>query len=239
MIVDNLIKECSCGEKHNFKEETINDIHLLTCNSCGTAHQYLPGWTQDMVSDFYKKRYHSEEQLKIGLREYKDRYDHDYKISLIRLQAYQEYLTSNSKGLDIGSSNSAFVHAANNQGYNFVGIDPGKDIGDDAVTIRSTIEDYDFKDTKFNVITMHDSFEHMVDVRNILKKIVSILESKGKLIIDIPDYYTQAGRHHWRPVQHLWYWNQDQMIHFLQNFSLTIIKITNPIPGKLVFYAEK
>jgi hypothetical protein len=73
MIVDNLIKECSCGEKNNFKEELINDISLLTCTSCGTPHQYLPGWTTDMVADFYKKRYHSEEQLKIGLREYKNR----------------------------------------------------------------------------------------------------------------------------------------------------------------------
>lgn len=239
MVKDNLIKECSCGNSDNFNYKIYNNIELLVCNSCQTPHQYLPGWSVKDVTNFYHQKYHSEEQIKIGLREYKNRYKHDYKIAEVRLDAYSRFLPIHAQGLDIGSSNSAFVHAANNRGYNFIGIDPGKDIGDDALTIRSTIEDYNFEDKKYNFITMHDSLEHMVDVRNIMTKIVSILEKQGVLIIDIPDYFVPEGQHHWRPIQHLWYWNRQQMINFLEGFNLKILQVTNPIPGKLVFYAEK
>lgn len=239
MVHDNLIKECSCGKSDHFISLTYNDIDLLVCSHCQTPHQYLPGWTVNDVSNFYHQNYHSEEQIKIGLKEYKNRYDHDYKIAEIRLTAYSQFLSNTGQGLDVGSSNSAFVHAANNQGYNFIGIDPGKEIGDDKVTIRSTIEDYNFGNKKFNFITMHDSLEHMVDVRSIMKKITTILDTNGMLIIDIPDYYAPEGQHHWRPVQHLWYWNKRQMTDFLTQFNLNIIQITNPIPGKLVFYVRK
>lgn len=239
MIQDNLIKECSCGKSDTFYQSSHNGIELLICNYCKTPHQYLPGWTQENVNEFYAKKYHSEEQLKIGLQEYKNRYNHDYEIANIRLEAYRPYLQLHMKGLDIGSSNSAFVHAARNQEYNFIGIDPGQTIGDDAVTIRSTIQDYDFGNEKFDFITMHDSFEHMVNVRIIMEKISSILNQEGYLIIDIPDYYVPEGKHHWRPVQHLWYWNANQMSEFIEEFQMKIVKITNPIPGKLVFYAKR
>lgn len=239
MITDNLITECSCGNQKSFIKETKNKIELLTCTECGVSHQYLPGWTSSMIVDFYKSKYHSEEQRKIGLREYKDRYEHDYQIAEIRLAAYQHYIDKDTKGLDVGSSNSAFVHAARNKGIDFIGIDPGNSIGDETVTIKSTFQDYDFGSMKFNMITMHDSFEHMVEVRKIVSKISFILIKGGYVIIDIPDYFVPAGLHHWRPIQHLWYWNKDQLINFLTEFGLQIINITNPIPGKLVFYAQK
>jgi hypothetical protein len=89
------------------------------------------------------------------------------------------------------------------------------------------------------MITMHDSLEHMVEVRKILDKIYNLLNTNGYLIIDIPDYYVTAGRHHWRLVQHLWYWDREQMTQLLEEFKMKIIRITNPIPGKLVFYVQK
>lgn len=239
MITDNLIKECSCGEQSNFKNEVINEISLLTCNVCGTPHQYLPGWDPGMVVEMYALNYHTDEQRKLGRQDYIERYEHDLYIANLRLHEYDTLLFKGMKGLDIGSSNSAFVHAARKRQYDFMGIDPSHHIGDDAVTIRSTIQDYDFGNVKFDMITMHDSLEHMVEVRKILSKIYSLLNNDGYLIIDIPDYYAEAGRHHWRPIQHLWYWNKDHMIKFLEEYKLKIIKITNPIPGKLVFYAQK
>jgi len=239
MISNNLIQECSCGETKNFISKIINDIPLLICNVCDVPHQCLPGWTPEMIVEMYKTTYHSEEQKKIGLREYKDRYNHDYKVAKLRLDAYHNYISRSTIGLDVGSSNSAFVHAARHEGLDFIGIDPGHEIGDSNLTIRSTIQDYEFEDRKFNLITMHDSLEHMVEVRNIVTKIVSILEDKGFLIIDIPDYYVPEGIHHWRPVQHLWYWNKHQMIQFLNYFNLSVVEVANPIPGKLVFYAQK
>ena len=239
MIIDNLIKECSCGETTNFKHEVINAIPLLTCNSCGTPHQYLPGWDSKMVVEMYALKYHTDEQEKLGRQAYKERYDHDKQVAILRLNEYNPYLHKGMKGLDIGSSNSAFVHAARAKQFDFMGIDPGHDIGDSSVTVRSTIQEYDFSSLKFDIITMHDSLEHMVEVRKIMQKVVGLMNDKAYLIIDIPDYYVPEGLHHWRPVQHLWYWNRDQMIAFLQEFGLSIVKIANPIPGKLVFYAQK
>jgi hypothetical protein len=236
MINDNLIKTCSCSNNSSFLASRENDIDLLVCTHCGTPHQYLPGWTQDKVIEYYKNLYHTDAQQAIGHQAYKDRYEHDLKIANIRLNSYT-HLTPGMIGLDIGSSNSAFVHAARARGITCIGIEPGKDIGDDATTIRQPIQEVSLPISSQDFITMHDSLEHMVDIRAIVGKIQSLLKIGGNLIVDIPDYFVPEGLHHWRPVQHLWYWNEQQMINLLKEFGLTTNKVIRPIPGKIVFYA--
>ena len=232
-----VITACTCGNNVFFQRCTVNDIDLLVCENCHTAHQYLPNWTEKQIEEFYQSFYHTTEQVKIGCTEYKDRYDHDCRISQIRLNAYADYIKPAAKLLDIGSSNSAFVHVARSRGIDSIGIEMGLDIGDDAVTIRGNIKDSDLAENSFDFITLHDVIEHIVDPLAVLEKIKYICRPDGILIIDLPNYWTEAGRHHWRPVQHLWYWNEDQMCEVLEAVGFNIIKVVEPIPGKLVFYA--
>lgn len=237
--MDTLIKKCICGNKTHFNKMSINNIDVLECNICKTKHQYLSNFSSKNLLDFYTNEYHDLFQKTKGIISYSERYEHDCKIANLRLKEYAEYISPPLKGLDIGSSNSAFVHEANKLEFNVKGLEPGFEIGDSKLTIRKTIEAYKCSSNTYDFITMHDSIEHLVDVSNSIKKVYRILKKSGYVFIDLPDFYSPAGKHHWKKIEHLWFFSKDDLKVFLEKIGFEIIKITNPIPGKLVFYCKK
>jgi hypothetical protein len=86
---------------------------------------------------------------------------------------------------------------------------------------------------------MHDSIEHMVDVNGALEKIHKILKENGTLILDLPDYFSPKGQHHWKHIEHLWFFTEEQFADVLKNNRFEVFNITKPIPGKLVYYTRK
>jgi hypothetical protein len=239
MTEKNLIKSCICGNTHDFTELTINNIPVLKCTDCGVVHQILENWKDQDLINFYTYDYHKIFQERKGVISYADRYIHDLNIANIRLNAYKGFLPSYSKGLDVGSSNSAFVHAAKQRGYDCWGLEPGTDIGDLSCTITGTLENTDIKPSHYDWITMHDSIEHMVDVSISLSKAREILKPKGKIIIDLPHFWIPEGQHHWKSIEHLWFFTKDEFVNILDQMKFDTIEIKEPVPGKLVFYAIK
>lgn len=239
MLEDNLIKTCTCGNGGLFLKKTVNDIAAVECANCGILHQDLPGYDEEKYFNFYKTSYHEDFQKNRGTMTYEERYAHDVTVSELRLWEYRYYIHPPQTGLDIGSSNSAFVHTANKDGYNCMGLEPGANVGDDAVTIRGTLQTVELLPNHYDFVTMHDSIEHMVDVNHALAKVFASLKSNGRLILDLPDYFNKTGRHHWKEIEHLWFFTEQQFDKILRSHGYCIDKITKPIPGKLVFYARK
>ena len=239
MINHNLINECVCGNKTTFNTYVTNSILVAKCDKCGVVHQSLPGWNSEKYVKFYESDYHEHYQESRGTETYTARYNHDRNVSKLRLNEYTPVINKGSVGLDIGSSNSAFVHECNDQGYKVIGLEPGKHIGDNQVTIRGTLESVNLEGNHYDFITMHDSIEHMVNINSALEKIHNLLASNGVLILDLPDYFNTAGKHHWKHIEHLWFFSKDDMISILSRHNLQVFKITEPIPGKLVFYSRK
>lgn len=239
MLKNNLINSCTCGNKNNFDRKIINDIDTLECKFCGVIHQELIGWNKTKLSYFYKNEYHRKFQEEKGVTAYQDRYQHDCNVADLRLDAYQPFLSHGTLGLDIGSSNSAFVHRAISRGYRCKGLEIGNDIGDSSVTIRGSLGEIFIEPDSFDWITMHDSIEHMVDVVNALQEVRRLLRSSGLVIIDLPDFWNTAGRHHWKEVEHLWFYTAPQMTSILEQSRFCVVDVKCPLPGKLVFYARK
>lgn len=239
MIEKNLIKSCVCGNTTDFQKRIIHGIDVLVCNPCEIVHQELINWTDKSYLSFYENDYHAKFQKIKGRKTYQENYDHDCEVAEKRLEKYMQYLTPGMKGLDIGSSNSAFVHRARNKNLECWGLEPGHNIGDDTVTIRGSIVSARFESASFDFITMHDSIEHIVDVQSTLKNVSNILKPYGYLILDLPDYWIESGYHHWKYIEHLWYFTAEQMQNILKNYDFTIVGVDRPIPGKLVFYAQK
>jgi SAM-dependent methyltransferase len=237
MLNNNLIKKCTCGNDSDFSNLFVNMLEVVSCGKCDVLHQFLEGWTQEDYHNFYKTDYHKKYQEEKGVVTYKDRYEHDCKVADMRLDAY--CLPDYSVGLDIGSSNSAFVHRARARNIQCLGLEPGEDIGDDSVTIRGTLESAYINPDHFDFVTMHDSIEHMIDVNSALYKVREILKTGGQLILDLPDYFSPSGSHHWKRIEHLWFFTEDQFEKVLDKSGFTVDKIIAPIPGKLVYYARK
>jgi SAM-dependent methyltransferase len=239
MLDNTLIKTCTCGNTENFEKKTLNNLPVVECKECGVVQQDLPGYDADKYYCFYKNDYHEGFQKNRGTMTYDERYEHDVKVAEARLVAYKYYIHPPQVGLDVGSSNSAFVHTANKQGYNCMGLEPGENIGDDAYTIRGTLDSVDLQDNYYDFVTMHDSIEHMIDVNSALAKIFKSLKSNGRLLLDLPDYFNKAGKHHWKPIEHLWFFTEEQFVKIIKSHGFAFDKVTRPIPGKLVFYARK
>lgn len=237
MLENNLIKKCTCGNETEFTKIFVNMLAVVSCDKCGVFHQELEGWTEKQYYNFYKTDYHKSYQEEKGVVTYKDRYEHDCKVADMRLDAYN--LPTEYVGLDIGSSNSAFVHRAQARGIYCLGLEPGENIGDNSVTIRGTLDNTHLNENHFDFVTMHDSIEHMIDVNQALQKVYKILKPGGELILDLPDYFSTFGQHHWKYIEHLWFFTEDQFIKVLNSNGFELIKQTTPIPGKAVYYARK
>lgn len=239
MLEQNLIKKCICNNRDNFLFKVINDIEVAECLTCGVIHQKLENFSYLDLNEFYKNQFHFQYQKQKGVITYQDRYEHDRKISKLRLSQYKDYLQKGMHGLDVGSSNSAFVHESKEQGINCLGLEPGENISDPEVTIKESLETLAINENTYDFVTIHDTVEHMIDPYFSLKKVYNLLKPTGIVIIDLPHFFVEEGKHHWKKIEHLWFFNQTQFVNLLQELNFLIEKIDTPIPGKIVFYARK
>jgi len=92
------------------------------------------------------------------------------------------------KILDIGCGSAHLLKQLNSAGFNnLTGVDPyiNKDInyGENLKIYKKEIHDIN---TKYDIICLNHSFEHMPDQLSVLLKLESILEKNGHIIIRIP-----------------------------------------------------
>lgn len=236
-----LVKKCTCGNSIEVNSDnrkiSCNGIDIYECQSCGVISQRVE-MTEEEYANFYAEHYHIEHQEAIGRESYVARYDHDLAVARQRLIAYGYTSADTGKVLDIGCGNGAFVAACRELGLDAYGIDLGH-ISESPYILSGTLLEMDYAPNSFSLVTLHDVLEHLVNPVNYLKKIFNIIETNtGKLIIDYPRYYHPAGRHHWRPTEHLWYHTTGELITLLERLGFDVFKVTTPISSKIVVYCS-
>jgi len=244
----NLIDQCICG--YNKFSETFmqNQIPVRSCLHCGTVHQMV-----DFTADEYWGWYQTYDEYKIkhNTTPYSQRYEHDYKISQIRIEKYKQILGEKFQApiLDIGAANGAFVDRCWHNKIPALGVDIRNITVNQRYFLEGNVIDNEFlieikqhtnvlfKQPQFSTVTLHDVLEHVIDPRFFLTQTQTLLKHQGVYIIDVPDFFHPQGTHHWRPIEHLWFFNQTQLITLLQDLNFQIHTVDYPIPGKLVIYA--
>lgn len=232
-----LITECICGNDAGEMEWLAkNDLNCKVCGGCGLTHQVV-NLTVEQYYNFYSEKYHLAYQKQLGQINYTDRYDSDREVAKLRLAKYQPYLTG-KRLLDIGSSNGAFVDEARAAGLDAWGVEPSKSAKIETTYIGTLIEQ-DFIEGEFQTITMHDVLEHVIDPVTELKEIHRVLPVDGVLILDMPNFWVDCGKHHWRAVEHLWLFKEEQLKSVVENLGFEVVGRDTPIPSKYVLYAKK
>ena len=225
-----LLKNCVCGERIG-EVKSIFSVPVISCNLCGVVRQIVP-LSSEEYSHVYRNGY-IEKRKRSG-----HSYEHDYDVAALRYKEYREFM-SEDKGysiLDVGSSNGAFVDLLRNKRYEAFGVDTSGERVDNYF-YYSSFERFDEDFPSFDLITFHDVLEHLVNPLTAIKKASSLLSDKGYLIIDLPDFWIDKGKHHWKKTEHLWMFSQKQLIDLvLKNTNFTDVLIRKPIPSKLVFY---
>lgn len=185
--IDNLTREDLLKVyKSSSDEKLLNQ--LVECESCGLA--YLnPRVADDIILESYSEAEdltfvtQNEERIKTFKKSF-SKFANKFSVKM----------SKESKVLDIGCAGGAFPKAANDLGFDVIGIEPSKYLcewGKEnyGLDLRPGILDQqDFEAKTFDVVTLWDVIEHLADPKVELKKIRSILKDKGYLLVNYPDY---------------------------------------------------
>lgn len=165
---------------------------------------------------------------------------HDVGVAALRMAAYARdgVLHHTDKVLDVGSGNGAFVSVLRGAGFDAWGQDLSADAEDPHVYVGA-LEDIGFPADAFDVVTVHDVLEHVVDPRRWLQETARVCRPGGTLILDFPRFWHESGRHHWKAVQHLWMFTEQELLRLLAESGFVVRQLLHPIASKIVIYATR
>jgi SAM-dependent methyltransferase len=209
-------------------------ISLVKCESCGIIRQSnTPFDDNDQYSEYYKNEYPPNKQDYI-----KKDYAHDLDVAQKRCDAYR-IISDNL--LDVGSGSGAFVDECRSRGIESYGCEIGRYAcaKNDKHTYHRRFEDVSFPTDNFQHVTCHDVLEHVINPVQFMAEMFRVIKQDGYCIIDFPDFFDSNGKHHWKDVEHLWFFNRKQLITLATKIGFELEKIQNPIPGKIVLWLKK
>lgn len=227
--------KCICGEEKVTTSKR-NGVPLGKCVSCGLIRQtHLPFSTEEEYVRFYRDEYPPVKTSYVA----KD-YDHDRNLAKLRLKEYD--VSPGDRVLDVGSGSGAFVDECRCLGVEAYGCEISRyHYGrSEEFIYRGELEGIHFPTDHFDVVTCHDAMEHVLDPPKFVREMFRILKQKGVCIIDAPNFFVDAGKHHWKPVEHIWYFTTEQYIDLLINAGFMVSgDVRHPIESKSVFYTVK
>jgi 2-polyprenyl-3-methyl-5-hydroxy-6-metoxy-1,4-benzoquinol methylase len=178
-----------------------------------------------------------------------DTYDNDYsqtyakkaekKLRRVRrwVNRVQKSYVGNGRWLDVGCSVGFVVLAAEEAGFEGHGVDVqawGIDYGSKELKLKhlccGMLEEQNYPDEHFDVISLYDVIEQVPDLNRIVAELKRILKQDGIIDIITPD----VG--HWRvpnplsewkeikPSEHLYYFNKNTLARLLEKNGLIIKK---------------
>jgi len=228
---------CVCGNEGVGSNEKKNGVPIVSCSKCGILRQdCLPFRSKKEWEDFYRFKYVAGSI---------HTYEHDRKVALVRWNTYQLFKIfgslSSIKLLDIGSGNGAWIDECRTRGIDAVGCDVGaKRFSTYPDSFYDCpFEDVGFPTSSFDVVTCHDVLEHVWDPMLLLNEVFRVLKYEGLFILDFPNFFSSYGKHHWRLIEHIWFFSADQLEKILKSIGFEIVRIFVPIPGKVLFICRK
>ena len=150
-------------------------VNIATCNHCGFTFT-SPSITKEDLDE-----YHSE-----GFAGYKEiglAYDIDTRLKFLK-----KYSKPDGKLVEIGGDMPDFFHQKCN------GLFKEMFSVDIASDIDSKVRDHgDLENDSVDVVTHYDVLEHVLDVRNFLKKCANILKTGGLMICEMPNIHLYSN----------------------------------------------
>lgn len=240
---------CACGCKYFHAEQSrmgvfVDDrgkshdreIRTAECAECGLVRQVgLPFSTEAEYVEYYKKY----PPVKATYVE-KD-YAHDRDLAAKRCAAYK--VRKGQRVLDVGSGSGAFVDECRSVGADAYGCEIAqysyRKGGADEYTYRKRFEDVHFPTDHFDMVTCHDTLEHVLDPAAFMRELFRVTVQKGFCKVDMPDFYAEAGAHHWKATEHVWFFTAEQFTKLAEAVGFSVAKVEKPIESKVLFHLVK
>lgn len=223
---------------------------IFKCQACRLVQVVFPD--QESRSEWLslyqdRGRYHLEYQM-AGHASFVHRYLHDRRLARIRME---NLLRHRRRGrlLDVGCSNGALVKTAQEYGFDAEGIDADAWVVERARRVTGCrIEATALRDLvparKYDVVTVIDTLEHLLDPQESMLKIRSLLKASGLLVLEMPDAsepgFTRMGVDwkHLKPAEHAYYFGRQHIEQLLGSAGFRLIDSIVPYPDRRVYYCR-
>lgn len=175
---------CGCTNFSRLIYFKPDDIYVLKCKKCGLVF-LNPIKLEKLINDDYEDL-DQQNSFCYFMETRKTQYLKD--LSIIR-----KYVPS-GKLIDVGSSFGIFLNFAHNY-FNVTGIEPSmitckfSEMKFPKINVINTVfEKHDFKDDKYDVLTLWSVLEHTVNPSKVIIKTKEILNYNGLLCIRVPNF---------------------------------------------------
>lgn len=211
-----------CGNDTNFSMFLRAKRHhpsYWKCKDCGLVFAF-----PQVLFNYKKYKFNpiSELELDTRLANYELRYD-----------IMQKYVTKKKSSLlDIGAYTGIFLKLIRSKNIDAIGLDPCSDaalfgrMNFNVEILPLSLEDFE-SEKRFDIITMFNVFEHVVDPVYTITKIKRILNESGLLVMEIPHIFTlpallSFGYWHQFEVHHNWFFNKMTIKKFLNGHGFLV-----------------
>jgi 2-polyprenyl-3-methyl-5-hydroxy-6-metoxy-1,4-benzoquinol methylase len=184
-----------CGTQVGRPKYRLDSFSVLACPGCSVVFTDLEP-TRDELRELYRLDYYSQRQeyyfensVADPIKGREDAQIGDFKRWLELLESRQ----GKGRLLDIGCGIGIFLKMAQERGWEAYGVD----VSDDAVEIArsrlqvnaqaGTLDEIQFADSFFDVVTLLDAFEHLPDPLADLKAIARVLKKDGVVLLNTPN----------------------------------------------------
>ncbi len=229
-------RSCAVCESSQPKLLFVKDgYRVLRCENCGFRYaDFEP--SEDFAREFYTDDFFTDGYHKNGYLDYvADK--HNHKLMATRALKFIERYVPGGNLLDVGCAAGYFLEALG-PSWEPYGCEPCEGMASTARKrfgdriAHSPFEDYR-EDVLFDVVTMLDSLEHVVDPAACIRKAHGILRDNGYLFLRTPDAGSPAamilGRswYHYAPPGHL---------HFFDRKTIALVLARNGFRLRRIAY---
>ncbi|WP_299059291.1 class I SAM-dependent methyltransferase [uncultured Polaribacter sp.] len=158
-----------------------------------------------------------------------------------KLKLIDSFETISKNILDVGAGTGDFLKVCQNNSWKVFGIEPSLDARNIAkekgVILQEELNN--FKNIKFDVITLWHVLEHVENLQEYISTLKSLLSEKGKLIIAVPNYKSYDANYYkqfWAAFdvpRHLWHFSQTSISKLFSEEKMIVEKT---IPMKFDAY---
>lgn len=200
---------------------------LVKCRNCGLVY-INPRLTKDEYDKFYYEEYYGPTKIFFN-------YLMNVCNRIILLSKTRKIEMFKKRGciLDFGCGNGNFLFAMRKRGWETYGVEPCQSIlrklGND--NIKSNLEEFQFPDKYFDVITLWHVFEHLLEPKKILRNLHRFLNEDGILFIALPNFHSLEARiskkkwFHLDLPRHSYHYSPETITRMLDKTGFKIIKV--------------
>lgn len=188
-----VMKECPlCGSRNLQTVYRFQQFAVLKCQGCDGSWRSNMYSSGDITAMYTGDEYSQNPYFSYNVEEFKDAAQGRYANYIGALSAIASRVKV-GKLLDVGCGSGAFMSVAQQRGWNVTGIELSPDLSQvsrravKAEVINAAFESVALPDESYDVVTMWDIIEHVLDPMFCLKKVERLLKPGGVALFCTPD----------------------------------------------------